>query len=937
MRLGFSAEAASVRRAVSRLGSWVSASRLLHAAALVLAITGCSGTNYHLGGTVVGMRGSGLVLQNFLVDDLPVSGNGPFQFSRSYPFAYPYSVSVKTQPRNPNQSCAVTNGLGRLIRDISDVVVDCTNTYPIGFTVTGLSGTGLTLQNNSTDDIKITTNGNFRFATEIVDGQTYQVTITGQPTGQVCHVVDGSGTVSGARISNVLIDCGTRTVSGTITGLVGTVVLQNNGGDDLTVAVSGGFAFATKLYDGATYGVTVATQPQGQRCVVSNGNGTVSGDITSVSINCGFTISGSVSGLVGSLVLQNNGGDDLTISVDRAFVFASTLANGATYNVTVKSAPDRQSCIVANGSGVISSAPVDNVTVTCRFGPTISFSYGIKQVILTWGRVGGTSFYRVFKSGDGGQNFIQIPDADTVIPATDPTSYTDTVPVHLTVWGDTRYKVQSCRGTVQSPVCDDSNTVSGLNSVGAIGYLKASNTQAGDRFGDAVAVSGDGDTVAIGAPFEDSAATDVNGTNPGASDNSAADSGAVYVVTRDPATGQWVRQAYVKASNTRASAQFGSAVALSNDGSTLVVGSPGESSAAVGVNPQGPIDQTDTSAPNAGAAYVFTRTDAVWTQEAYVKASNTDAGDQFGFAVAVSRDGNVLAVGAVGESSASTGIDPPGPVNQNDNNAPNAGAVYTFSRAGNAWTQEAYIKASDTTTADRFGSAVALSSLGGTLAAGAPGRGSSRGAAYVYVFSGGAWSQQQGPILASNADPGDSFGQSIALSQDGNTLAAGAPGEASGNPDDETDNSAPDSGAAYVFVRANGAWSQQKYVKTIFVQPGDRLGVAVSLSGTGNLLAAGSEAESSDTVGVGGLPNLNDPQSGAVRIFTRDNSANWSETGFVKASNTGSGDNFGHAVSVSDSGLTMVAGAPLEDSSATTIGGDQLNDAAPDSGAAYLY
>ena len=253
-------------------------------------------------------------------------------------------------------------------------------------------------------------------------------------------------------------------------------------------------------------------------------------------------------------------------------------------------------------------------------------------------------------------------------------------------------------------------------------------------FGYAVALSSDGNTLAVGSDYESSAATGINGNQ---SDTSAPSAGAVYVFARTGAT--WTQQAYVKASNTRATAYFGVAVALSSDGNTLAVGSDGESSAATGING----NQSDTSAPSAGAIYVFARTGATWTQQAYVKASNTRATAFFGGAVALSSDGNTLAVGSDGESSAATGING----NQSDTSAMNAGAVYVFALSG-TWTQQAYVKASNSAADVGFGFDVALSSDGNTLVVGSPGESSdatgingnqsdtsATGAGAVYVFS----------------------------------------------------------------------------------------------------------------------------------------------------------------------------------------------------------
>src|SRR6478736_10195155 len=159
-----------------------------------------------------------------------------------------------------------------------------------------------------------------------------------------------------------------------------------------------------------------------------------------------------------------------------------------------------------------------------------------------------------------------------------------------------------------------------------------------------------------------------------------------------PIVAQLVQQGYLKASNTNADDLFGFNVALSGD--TLVVGAPQESSNAIGVNG----NQADTSAPNSGAVYVFTRANGVWTQQAYLKASNTEAGDQFGVIMAL--DGDTLAVGAQFEDSSATGVNAH---NESDNSAKDSGAVYVFTRTAGVWTQQAYLKASNTGEGDQFG------------------------------------------------------------------------------------------------------------------------------------------------------------------------------------------------------------------------------------------
>ena len=254
--------------------------------------------------------------------------------------------------------------------------------------------------------------------------------------------------------------------------------------------------------------------------------------------------------------------------------------------------------------------------------------------------------------------------------------------------------------------------------------MKASNTEASDNFGRAVALAADGNTLAVSAWGEDSNFTgvdNVSGIDSYQADNSDALAGAVYVFINS--SGTWSQQAYVKASNTDPNDYFGSALALSADGSTLAVGAYAEASNAIGID----YDTTGTNpgqsynyAGGAGAVYVFARSSGLWSQQAYVKASNTDLYDYFGSALALSADGNILAVGAWGEASSATGVGG----DQSDNSVSGAGAVYVLTRGSGLWSQQAYVKASNTDANDIFGRALALSADGNNLAVGAWGEAS---------------------------------------------------------------------------------------------------------------------------------------------------------------------------------------------------------------------
>ena len=318
---------------------------------------------------------------------------------------------------------------------------------------------------------------------------------------------------------------------------------------------------------------------------------------------------------------------------------------------------------------------------------------------------------------------------------------------------------------------------------------------------------------------------------------------------------------------------------------------------AVGAVGEGGVDNRT---PDAGAVYVFSRDDnGVWRPQDFLRAINADTRDQFGFSVALS--GDILAVGAVGEGGV-------------DNRTPDAGAVYVYSRDNNGeWHQQGFLRAVNADAGDLFGGAIALS--GDTLAVGAVGEGGADNrtpdAGAVYVFSrddNGVWLQQDF-LRAFNADTRDQFGFSLALSE--NTLVIGAVGEGS------ADNSKPDAGAVYVYSRDNnGEWPQQDFLRAINADAGDLFGGAVALSG--DTLAVGA-------VGKNSADNSK-PDVGAVYVFSRDNNGVWLQQGFLRAFNAEAGDLFGGAVALS--GDTLAVGA---------VGENGAGNSEPDIGAAYVF
>jgi len=250
-------------------------------------------------------------------------------------------------------------------------------TYSIGGDVSGLSGS-ITLQNNGGDDLVRTTDGSFTFATELDSGATYNVTISSQPAGQDCTVTNGSGTAT-ADVTNVAVTCAdipTYSIGGNLSGLSGSVTLQNNSGDDLILNADGAFTFATELLDGAAYAVMVSAEPATQTCTVTGGgSGNVAAaDVTNVVVECvtvaKFTVGGMLSGLSGSVTLQNNGSDDLVLNADGSFTFSTTLASGDAYAVTVLTQPATQECTVTSGSGTVAAADITDVAIACVDIPT---------------------------------------------------------------------------------------------------------------------------------------------------------------------------------------------------------------------------------------------------------------------------------------------------------------------------------------------------------------------------------------------------------------------------------------------------------------------------------------------------------------------------------------------------------------------------------------
>jgi MYXO-CTERM domain-containing protein len=339
--------------------------------------------------------------------------------------------------------------------------------------------------------------------------------------------------------------------------------------------------------------------------------------------------------------------------------------------------------------------------------------------------------------------------------------------------------------------------------------LVASDGATNDRFGHSVSVSGD--TAVVGA------------------DGKSSSTGAAYVFARSGST--WTPQAKLVASDGSLNDTFGSSISVSGD--TTVVGASGKSS-------------------STGAAYVFVRSGSAWSQQAKLLASDGAAVDYFAYSVSVSGDTAVAGAPYAGSYY---------------------GAAYVFVRSGTAWTQQAKLLADDGAAVDYFGFSVSV--WGDTAIVGAYQKSSGTGAVYVFVRSAGAWTQQA-KLLASDGAVVDSFGWSVSLSVD--TAVVGAYNKGSGT------------GAAYVFVRSGSTWAEQAGLVASDGATNDCFGFSVSVSG--------------DTAVVGA--NARSSGAGAAYLFAR-NGGSWSQQGTLPASDGASADYFGTAVAVA--GDTAVVGA----------------------------
>jgi len=371
----------------------------------------CSDKAYTLGGSIVLAAGSsaatisGLVLANGN-DTLNVP-TGATSFTMPTPVAYgsSYQVIVQTQPTGMSCSVSPSTPSTMPASNVTNLVVTCSDQpYQLGGTVTinqppgvTLSDQGMVIDNTSNgDSYTFTSNStSFTMPKSVPYGAAYDLTVAAQPAGLNCAISNPSGTMPAGNVT-VTVTCSylSYTISGTVTinapsgaslSDQGMVLTNTGNGDTYTfTSNAASFTMPQSMPYGATYNITVTTQPANLDCTVSNGTGTMpASNVTNVAVTCAdqtYTLGGSITGLgaASGLVLTNEGTDPTTILANATtFTMSASVPYGASYSVAVQSTPTDVSCTVANGAGTMPAANVTNVAVSCGPGSeSVAYSFG---------------------------------------------------------------------------------------------------------------------------------------------------------------------------------------------------------------------------------------------------------------------------------------------------------------------------------------------------------------------------------------------------------------------------------------------------------------------------------------------------------------------------------------------------------------------------------
>lgn len=494
-------------------------------------------------------------------------------------------------------------------------------------------------------------------------------------------------------------------------------------------------------------------------------------------------------------------------------------------------------------------------------------------------------------------------------------------------------------------------------------YIKAGNSHKDASFGESVSL-GD-NLLAVSANFDNSNSSSIITSDRIPEQDLTLDkSGAVFLYRRKGS--YWVQDAFIKAGNASANGQFGTSVSVS--GNLLAVGASRDKSSSAVIT-TGLNLPSDSGALGSGSVHVFrwSTTGEGWLREAYIKASNAGAEDEFGSKVSLS--GEYLAVSAPLEDSSQTTITNGTGAASADNNRESSGAVYVYKRSGTedspSWAQNAYIKAPNSDVADRFGSSVALHNetlVVGSLnedanqttitnTASSDNSASESGAVYVFKRSSSGWALEQ-YIKAPNAQQQHYFGQAVAVN--GDRLAVSAPGESSNqqtvtpSPPASSASQKSKSGAVYLFKRSGSTWSLEAFIKVPNSAADYQIGNSLALGTTRLVIGAEHEKSQQSTVsnitpstGMLQIPEITSPINGVGAAYVyqlNSETSAWAAQAYLKPSNRYFEGFFGRSVSLFNN--TVAVGAPGDNSGVKTIitgSPTSLPSTAASSGAVYVY
>ena len=411
---------------------------------------------FRVGATVSGLRGAGLVLGNG-TQDLTVAADGNAFFTGSLANGTPYSLTVRSQPSAPSQTCALANATGSINSADALAQVTCTtNSYSLQGSVTGLLGSGLRVGNGA-QSVELLKDGDFSLGSAL-SGSDYAVTVSAQPIApsQTCEVDNGSGSVGASAIANIRVRCTTNrfALRGTVAGLASAgLVLQSNSGESISIDANGAFAFPTSLASGTPYAVSIAGVPAipAQTCQIGGAvSGVIQNSDVALTVDCSvnrYRVLVRITGLTGTgLELRLNGAHPLVLDSNGLFAFDTPISSGSAFNLSVQTQPGGssppQTCTLGMLGATITNYDFE-ISVTC-----VERTYAIRANVT--GLVGSGLALRSQPGGD-----VAITSNGTF-----------TFPYTLT--SGTSYSISTAfpaRAPVQTCVIDDDTGVVGTTDI----------------------------------------------------------------------------------------------------------------------------------------------------------------------------------------------------------------------------------------------------------------------------------------------------------------------------------------------------------------------------------------------------------------------------------------------------------------------------------------